>query len=146
MREIIPTVPGTYILLLRLAQSQTVTVGRLGEFRLSGGLYAYVGSAQGPGGLRARVGRHLRQDKTLRWHIDALTTTAVVDSVWYDTSSLRLECTWAEALAQTPGITRPIPGFGSSDCDCLAHLFYIPAPLIEQVWQVLDQPLVYEPK
>lgn len=142
----LPAAPGTYLLFLRLEQPHTITVGRLGEFAFPDGLYAYVGSAQGPGGLRARVGRHLRQDKTLRWHIDALTTTAAVISVWYDTSGTRLECTWAAHLAKTQGLTRPVPSFGSSDCDCLTHLFYIPAPLIEQVWQILDRPLVYAPK
>jgi Uri superfamily endonuclease len=36
---------------------------------LSPGLYAYCGNAYSPGGIRARVSRHRRAGKPLRWHL-----------------------------------------------------------------------------
>jgi Uri superfamily endonuclease len=124
--DTLPTAPGTYLLKLHLAAPDALQAGRLGRFTLSPGDYLYVGSAHGPGGLRARVGRHLRRDKTAHWHIDALTARAPVVAVWYDRSSRRLECRWAQALAAAPCVTIPIPRFGASDCGCAAHLFALP--------------------
>lgn len=86
------------------------------------GRYLYVGSAFGPGGLAARVGRHWRADKPLRWHIDYLRQVAALQAVWFSTDGTRLEHRWAEALTGRPGI-EPIVGFGCSDCACPAHLF-----------------------
>ena len=52
--------PGTYALLLRLDKQERITVGKLGTFDFPVGYYLYVGSALGPGGLRARLARHRR--------------------------------------------------------------------------------------
>lgn len=52
--------PGTYALLLKLDKQERITVGKLGTFDLPAGYYLYVGSALGPGGLRARLTRHRR--------------------------------------------------------------------------------------
>jgi Uri superfamily endonuclease len=115
-----PSTPGTYVLIVRVDQPLTLAVGRLGTVRLPGGYYAYVGSAHGPGGLRARLNRHLRADKPLHWHIDYLTTAAPVIAIWLRASPERLECGWAQALIARG--TAPVPRFGSSDCACPAHL------------------------
>lgn len=104
------------------------------------GLYAYVGSAHGPGGLRARVGRHLRRDKPRHWHVDALTALAVVTHVAYVVSPERLECAWAQAVSALPGARIPLPGFGSSDCRCPAHLFALPADPLPALLRTLDRP------
>jgi Uri superfamily endonuclease len=106
----------------RLTEPHTLTAGRLGAFDLSPGVYVYVGSALGPGGLRARVARHLRAEKRPHWHVDALTTIAPVVGVWWTVSPVRMECEWAWALANLPGVTIPIPRFGASDCRCPGHL------------------------
>ncbi len=45
----------------------------MGTFEFPAGILAYVGSAAGPGGLGARIGRHFRKGKALRWHVDYLT-------------------------------------------------------------------------
>ena len=37
---------------------------------LTEGTHVYVGSARGPGGLRARISRHLRREKKERWHVN----------------------------------------------------------------------------
>jgi Uri superfamily endonuclease len=49
-----------------------LSVGRLGEFDLVPGFYAYVGSAFGLGGLRARIGHHPESTAEPHWHIDYL--------------------------------------------------------------------------
>lgn len=124
----LPPTPGSYVLLLRLDAPRAVRAGRLGTFDLSPGMVAYTGSALGPGGLRARVGRHLRAEKRPHWHIDALTAAAPVIAVWAAESPARLECAWAAALIGLPGSAIPARGFGASDCACPAHLIRIAAP------------------
>lgn len=138
--RILPPDPGTYVLLLFTDRTLTWEIGRLGEHTLLAGWAAYVGSAHGPGGLRARVERHMRHPKTVHWHIDTLTTQLIVRSVWYRASTIRLECDWATSLASLPGVTRPVMGFGSSDCRCCTHLFALPDTLLRSAWESLGRP------
>ena len=114
-KSVTPPITGTYL------------VGRLGECRLRRGYYLYTGSAFGPGGIPARVLRHLRTGKTRRWHIDYLARQTTAAGAWYCTSAARLEHAWAAALTRS-GFATPFPGFGSSDCRCPAHLFFSPTP------------------
>lgn len=114
---------GTYLLWLRLAEGIEIEVGALGRLRFERGLYGYVGSAFGPGGLPARLGRHLRREKRCRWHIDHLTLRAVSFEVWL--SSERVEHLWAERLLRWEG-SIPVDRFGCSDCRCRSHLFRFP--------------------
>ncbi len=120
--------PGTYALLIHIAAPLSVLVGRLGTVALAAGWYVYVGSAHGPGGLRARVGRHLRPTRVRHWHIDALTGAAPVTAVWAVVSPQRLECVWAATLRALPGARLPVAGFGASDCACPAHLIQLSDP------------------
>ncbi|NLF76767.1 MAG: GIY-YIG nuclease family protein [Chloroflexi bacterium] len=136
----LPAAPGTYMLILRLDAPARIIPGRLGPCELPAGLYAYVGSAHGPGGLRARLARHLRHDKLRHWHIDALTAAAYPVAIWATAAPDRLECTWARALAALPGVTLPVAGFGSSDCACPAHLFALPEGMLRAAWRALGQP------
>jgi len=124
----LPSVPGTYALWFRLDAPITIRAGRLGVISLDAGRYVYIGSAHGPGGLAARVERHLRREKRLHWHIDALTAAAPVVEVWWVETVERLECAWARALLTLPGVSVPARGFGSSDCACPAHLLRVPDP------------------
>jgi len=115
--------PGTYLLLLRLGEDREIEIGRLGSLLFLRGYYLYVGSARGPGGLQARLTSHCRRAKPPRWHIDHLRGHANLIEIWAVESDERLECLWAQQLAQlTPA--RPIPHFGSSDCRCPSHLFH----------------------
>jgi Uri superfamily endonuclease len=114
--------PGTYVLWLHLSQPRTLRIGRLGDSALVAGHYAYVGSAFGPGGVRARLGRHLRGGSTLRWHIDYLRRVCRVETAWVSYEPRRLEHVWAAALLALPGVYRPAAGFGASDCQCDTHL------------------------
>ncbi len=115
---------GTYALILLLKHKKEITVGKLGTFAFPAGYYLYVGSALGPGGLKARLARH-RRHKKLRWHIDYLLEHAELIEVWSTVSPDRLECLWAQAAQELPGSKIPVPGFGSSDCRCSSHLVHL---------------------
>ena len=115
--------PGAYILLFRLTELVSLKVGRLGTFRFPPGHYAYVGSARG--GLEARVGRQLRGDGKVHWHIDHLLPHAVARRALLSPSSEDIECALASAVAKMTGAAIPAPGFGSSDCRCPSHLFLL---------------------
>jgi len=116
----IPNEKGAYVLVIVLDRQLTVEAGgRTGELRT--GYYAYAGSAHGPGGLRARVARHLRRNKRLHWHVDQLTEAGRIEGIAF--ARRASECDLATRLADTVGNTVPLPGFGSSDCrDCQSHL------------------------
>ena len=108
----LPSLPGTYALLLRSNAEQDLQVGSLGNQKLLPGFFVYVGSAFGPGGLKARVKRHLAADKKLRWHVDYLRAATQPVAVWYTLDEHRQECRWAEVMSSMTGVTVPIAGFG----------------------------------
>ncbi len=56
-----------------------VRIGRRGELRLQPGFYIYLGSALGPGGVRARLALHFRPCTRPHWHLDYLRAHAVCD-------------------------------------------------------------------
>jgi Uri superfamily endonuclease len=120
---IIPADPGTYVLVLRCATSRAVRIGRLGSIRLPPGWYVYVGSAFGPGGLRARIGHHRKRAAHPHWHIDYLRRYTRLESVWY-CCGVRREHEWAARIGAMPGAAIVLRGFGSSDCRCATHLYW----------------------
>lgn len=120
----LPGAGGTYALGLALAGELRCTVGALGQATFTPGLYLYVGSAWGPGGLAARVGRHLRGNGKVRWHIDVLRRWATPVALWIAPGE-RLECAWARTLIDHPDVRIAMPRFGASDCRCPSHLFKI---------------------
>jgi Uri superfamily endonuclease len=107
---------GTYVLLFEI---QTPLENRLGRFH---GHYCYVGSAFGPGGLRARVTRHLRKDKPIQWHMDLLTGGDSFRALSVNVTPERTECSLAQRLSTS---LEGHPDFGSSDCRCRTHLFRV---------------------
>jgi len=127
---------GTYILLIAVERALALDVGRLGPMTFPPGYYLYVGSALR--NLGHRLARHLRREKRVHWHIDVLLGQARIVEIWYRPGSERLECAWARALAQAPGLTPWGRRFGSSDCRCATHLYYAEArPEREEVWRGL---------
>jgi len=110
---------GIYMILMTLPE-QNLTVGSLGEQPFPGGYYIYCGSAAK--GLKARVARHLRKTKKIRWHADYLTGRADKLKGFPIYTDRDLECVLAEDLLKIAD--NPIPGFGCSDCRCGSHLFY----------------------
>ncbi len=137
----LPAAPGTYALIMRLAAPATIQVGQLGAFCFAAGVYAYIGSAHGPGGLRARLARHLRAEKKRHWHIDYLAEHTTISEVWAAASAERLECAWANTLGALPGVEQCAPRFGASDCACPAHLFWLPERALFDAWRALAKPL-----
>ena len=124
----LPAAPGTYLLLARL-DAPLALQGRFAGGTLPRGWFAYAGSARGPGGLAARLSRHLRAEKRPRWHIDQLTTHAdmICALPFPDTENATApsECTLAAWLLESGLFSPPVPGFGSSDCrTCPAHLLW----------------------
>jgi Uri superfamily endonuclease len=120
--------PGTYALLLSLKQEVHLQVGALGGYTFSPGLYVYIGSAFGPGGLRGRLCHHLRLAPRPHWHIDYLRQAAQIEQIWY-TSHNACEHAWAKMIQKMPGSSIPVLRFGSSGCRCPAHLFGFPPSL-----------------
>ena len=112
---------GSYILLISLPAAREITIGSLGTIHFEPGGYAYVGSARG--GLKGRVGYHLKKNKKPRWHIDYLLEFAVIENVLTIETDERLECAIASMLNN---YFETISRFGSSDCKCRGHLFFAP--------------------
>ncbi len=134
----IPVQSGNYALHLRLDRDETLPVGRLGQVDFAPGDYLYLGSAWGPGGLRARLGRHLRGDGHPHWHIDALRAVCGVVGYGYAVAGdAHQECRWSQALGGIVG-TSYVAGFGASDCrSCPAHLVFLGEVGIEAAREVL---------
>ena len=122
----LPAAPGAYALLIELGRPAPLPPRFQTEDRhaLPPGTYVYLGSARGGGGIRARCTRHMAREKTLRWHVDWLTTRArQVRVLPFPDGD---ECTLTAALA--PSAVVPVPGFGSSDCAvCRSHLLAVDA-------------------
>lgn len=129
----LPTSPGSYALQLKLNQPEQIQVGKFAQVEFPPGIYIYLGSALGPGGLRARLGRHIRGSEKPHWHIDYLRHFAEVQAIRYvlasnASSELPPECAWSQVLSKFPEADIPLAGFGSRDCHsgCRAHLLRFP--------------------
>ncbi len=121
MIDRLPRDPGAYVIFFTLRAPLRLDIAALGFPLAAPGAYAYCGSARGPGGLRARIARHLRFDKRLHWHIDRLTAAGRVTALAYTSDSS--ECALFDRLLAGTGASVPLPGFGSSDCRrCPSHL------------------------
>lgn len=118
----LPKVAGAYVLVIELAADLTLQNKRFAGAILAKGTYLYCGSANGPGGIAARVKRHCKADKKPHWHVDELTSNGAGQVVSVLVVPGGNECVLRAAL-QEPDTKVPIPGFGSSDCiDCASHL------------------------
>ena len=114
---------GSYLLIIYLDRDREVTIGSLGSLLFKKGYYVYVGSAMKD--LFARIERHRRKRKNLFWHIDYLREQGRVIQAIPICSASRLECDIAGSLRKiSQGHTER---FGSSDCNCSSHLFYMNA-------------------
>jgi Uri superfamily endonuclease len=110
---------GIYALLIDLERDKDIGVGNLGSIYLPRGHYLYIGSAMN--GIEGRVKRHLGKKKKTHWHIDYLLKQAKISDAYYLKGEKKQECIWAKRMA---GKFKVIKKFGSSDCDCIGHLFY----------------------
>ncbi|MCX7974476.1 MAG: DNA/RNA nuclease SfsA [Candidatus Aminicenantes bacterium] len=112
---------GVYLLLIKVEEETTLSVGHLGNIPFRPGYYIYVGSAKK--NLQARLNRHRRHQKKLFWHIDYLLAKAKLCHLLPIRSATDLECTLADRLSY---LAKPIFSFGCSDCHCPSHLFFSP--------------------
>lgn len=125
--------PGTYALVMKCSSDQQVEIGKLGRLQLRAGFYVYVGSAFGPGGLKARIAHHMKISEKPHWHMDYLRPALVLKEIWFTYDSRHREHQWADTLARIDGGTMPLSGFGASDCRCESHLYWIrPKPSVRQ--------------
>jgi len=113
---------GSYLLILKLTKAKSLEVGSLGVLEFKPGYYIYVGSAMNS--LTKRLERHRRLRKKMHWHIDYLRHVCDFRAAIPIRTSIRIECELAEAVKRAAD--SEIPGFGSSDCACRSHLFYMP--------------------
>ncbi len=127
----LPRSRGFYILYFRLACSVEVRIGGGRRLVLAPGLYAYVGSAGGPGGLRARLSRHLLgRVSRLHWHIDHVTTSSCYNpvgvSICVGAYGRACEACTSRRL-EGEGFT-PLHGFGATDDPSSHSHLYILEP------------------
>ncbi|WP_126443871.1 GIY-YIG nuclease family protein [Sulfuricystis multivorans] len=110
----------TYQLSIEIRRPVRVAIGRFGNFDFPAGRYVYTGSARR--NLEARIARHLRRQKSLRWHIDWLLAAPGV-SITAVQRFDEEECVLNQASA---GVI-VVPGFGASDCraGCGSHLKFL---------------------
>ena len=116
----LPRWPGAYVLVMHLDPPVWFARPALPGAAL-GGWLVYAGSARGPGGIGARLGRHFRRGKPVHWHVDELTNAANRLSALAISGGS--ECAIVDRLLQSGQFEIAMPGFGSTDCrHCAAHL------------------------
>jgi len=113
---------GVYCLLISCRKPQSIRIGKLGVINFRKGFYLYVGSALN--GIEGRVSRHLRSKKRKFWHIDYFLSNKYVnvDYVYCIETEKKIECDIAKKVRTT---AKPVMRFGSSDCRCGSHLFFV---------------------
>ncbi len=125
----IPGGRGYYALIMKVSSRLVVRTRGGRVFNLDPGIYVYLGSAKGPGGIRARVARHLRRNKKAHWHIDYLTSHPSVEIhavLSFTGEEADMESLLAQRLIDK---LKPIPGFGSTDKrNDPTHLYYCGGP------------------
>ncbi|AFK51242.1 hypothetical protein TCELL_0818 [Thermogladius calderae 1633] len=114
---------GLYVLVLALGEDLRVVTRGGRVFDLPRGVYFYVGSARGPGGVESRVRRHISKSKRLFWHIDYVTSNpgARVLGYFAVTGKGIREYVLSTLLSE---VFEPVKGFGSSDDPAaVSHMF-----------------------
>ncbi len=128
----LPARPGCYIVVLEVSGEVPVEAKTI-KVTVTRGVYVYIGSGGGPGGLRARILRHLKRRKRIWWHIDRLTASSsvrVVGAVYCEAPECRSagEASIAECLSGKGYI--PVRRFGSTDDPrSESHLYRAPSSL-----------------
>jgi len=120
---------GSYIVMIHLPQEVTTRVGSMGEVHFPAAYYLYVGTAKRA--LTKRMERHMRKHTAVHWHIDYLKEYADRCMAIPIRSGTPLEHELAAAVGKIADGC--VASFGSSDCDCVSHLFrFAENPLYRQ--------------
>jgi Uri superfamily endonuclease len=121
---------GSYILVIYIPEKIEILIGSLGKILFHQGFYLYIGSGMGNYGFSSlinRVQRHIQPSdaKKTHWHIDYLLNerSSYITQLFLIPSLERLECIIAKEIEKFAESC--IRNFGSSDCHCQSHLFYI---------------------
>ncbi len=133
----------TYVLVL-LAKDLVHVVTARRAFTIQRGVYLYVGSARGAGGAVARLARHVSRGKRVKWHIDHLTESPLVEVVGAYLVRSKREVDCESSLAHLLASHFPyLEGFGSTDKpQDPSHLFYCGlelTPCLEEVAKVVEE-------
>jgi len=113
---------GVYSLILGVESDEGLKIGSLGSQWVEKGYYVYIGSAKGPGGVRARLCRHIHGCGSKHWHIDYLRDIAKPIAFTYCCREKVSESWLYEIFAVR--LQPYIKGFGSSDNPRVySHLF-----------------------
>lgn len=112
----------TYRLFLKMPNERMITVGKLETFLFKKGVYIYVGSAKK--NIKHRIERHLKIEKTNRWHIDYVRRYSNLFD--FETFQNKTECDLVKETIQIYNGICPYRKFGSTDCKCFSHLIYCP--------------------
>ncbi len=119
---------GIYSILLQIPEDLTLEVGGLGSMNFLRGFYVYTGSAMGPGGIGARISRHIRTEKKIFWHIDYLVINPSVKvfALFRAESKWKMECDVNKSIVSNFDVSI-VSGFGSTDCKaaCGGHLLFL---------------------
>jgi len=109
----------SYLLKIENKKEKYIEIGSLGRLKFKKGIYVYVGSAKR--NLIPRIKRHLRKEKKYFWHIDYFLKEKQVkiEKVWKTGWEECQVATFLSRYAET------VERFGSSDCKCKGHLFYV---------------------
>ena len=107
----------TYQLTISISKPVMIAIGKFGVCNFPAGEYIYTGSARQH--IDARIARHLRTEKALRWHIDYLLNVPEA-SVIKVAQFAESEC---EVNQRSKGVL-VINRFGATDCvhGCGSHL------------------------
>lgn len=121
MVEIIDSSHTLYTIYLEVPYEKTIEIGKLGTFYFDRGVYIYVGSAKR--NIIARIERHKKIEKKLKWHFDYLRPYgSIIKIITYE--NISGECDLAEKIRKEVGGALPVRKFGASDCKCFSHLIY----------------------
>ncbi|RLC44273.1 MAG: hypothetical protein DRH44_02855 [Candidatus Coatesbacteria bacterium] len=132
---------GFYILLVEVSKNAEIRYMK-GEMSVNSGFYIYIGSAMAT--LSGRVSRYIRGPENIHWHIDRLLLYSKVNKIVAVPSDRRLECRVAQFIGGILGWSSGVAGFGSTDCGCPSHLFFISNKglieklLKEEIWRGID--------
>ena len=124
IREDALDAPGCYVLALIVGNNLEVRT-RSSFFQIPKGVYFYVGSARGAGGVKARVFRHILRQGRRHWHIDHLlgAEEVRVSGFYAIPSQKQWDCEVEVARALSTAL-KPVPGFGCTDkVKDVSHLF-----------------------
>lgn len=135
---------GTYALVFTSDKTRAVEIGKIGTLKVQPGYYIYIGSAFGPGGIKSRIGHHLRQQPRAHWHVDYLKPHCSILEIWIEYSDRKHESKWARRLSKCKNAEIAMAGFGASDTAATSHLFYLktrPEPGL----LAIVRPRVYQP-